>query len=243
MNQADKGNPVSEFRFKQFSVTQDNCGMKVSTDGVLLGAWAEPKQAKNSLDIGTGTGLLSLMLAQRFQHLSLTAIEYDPAAYACATRNVRVSPFAAQIQLRQGDITQWHTCTRFEHIVCNPPYFTSGQTARDAKRATARHAHTLTHEALLHVLAARLTPSGCADLILPVTEGERLIADATQYGLHLHRQVYVHPTPSKPASRLLFTLSPTTHPLISDTLVLRDDHNHFTPAFAALTRDFYLKLP
>ncbi|SIO42404.1 tRNA1(Val) (adenine(37)-N6)-methyltransferase [Salinivibrio sp. ES.052] len=234
---------MSQFQFKQFSITHGDCGMKVSTDGVLLGAWADPGEAASSLDIGTGTGLLSLMLAQRFSHLSITAVEYDTSAYRCACHNVLQSRFAHQICLRHDDIKAYQTAQQWPHIICNPPYFTSGAPSQNRQRAQARHTDTLTHPDLVTTLRRLLSPTGCADLILPIKEADALINTAHHYGLYLRRRVVVYPTPNKGPSRLLFTLSPTTGTLRSDTITVREQNGNYTQAFAALTRAFYLKLP
>ncbi|ODP97571.1 hypothetical protein BGL48_13625 [Salinivibrio sp. SS3] len=233
---------MSQFRFKQFVIDHGNCGMKVSTDGVLLGAWAQPGTASNSLDIGTGTGLLALMLAQRFAHLSLTAVEFDPSAFHCATLNVRASRFAAQIQLHHGDINDFACREQWQHIVCNPPYFTSGALSSNPQRAVARHASTLSHPALIACLKRLLAPTGCADLILPTKEANAFIEDAQAQGLFLHRHMLVSATPEKAPSRVLFTLSPTTGAVRSDTIAVREQDGTYTQAFADLTRAFYLKL-
>ncbi|WP_180961950.1 tRNA1(Val) (adenine(37)-N6)-methyltransferase [Salinivibrio kushneri] len=233
---------MSQFRFKQFVIDHGNCGMKVSTDGVLLGAWAHPGTATRSLDIGTGTGLLALMLAQRFAHLSITAVEYDPSAFHCAASNVKASRFAAQIQLHHGDITDFACREQWQHIVCNPPYFTSGASSSNPQRAVARHASTLSHPALVACLKRLLAPTGCADLILPSNEAKTFIEDAQAHGLFLHRHVLVCATPEKAPSRVLFTLSPTTGATRSDTIAVREQDGTYTQAFANLTRAFYLKL-
>ncbi|OOE92231.1 tRNA1(Val) (adenine(37)-N6)-methyltransferase [Salinivibrio sp. AR640] len=234
---------MSQFQFKQFTIEHSHCGMKVSTDGVLLGAWAEPNQAQHSLDIGTGTGLLALMLAQRFPNLAMTAVDYDVSAFHCAYDNVARSRFVDQIQVQQTDINTYRSPHLWPHIVCNPPYFTSGISSKNKQRAIARHTQTLSHEELVHCLARLLTPTGCADLILPLKEAEALIEQAAECGLYLRRYVRVKPSSNKPPSRLLFTLSPTTGTLRSDTITVRDQHGDYTQTFAALTRAFYLKLP
>ncbi|WP_172970047.1 MULTISPECIES: tRNA1(Val) (adenine(37)-N6)-methyltransferase [unclassified Salinivibrio] len=233
---------MSQFRFKQFVIDHGDCGMKVSTDGVLLGAWSQPGTASNSLDIGTGTGLLALMLAQRFPSLSLTAVEYDTAAFRCAELNVKHSCFARQIQVHHADINAFERTEQWQHIVCNPPYFTSGAPSSNQQRAVARHANTLSHPALIACLQGLLTPTGCADLILPSKEADAFIHSAQGQGLFLRRQLSVRPTPDKSPSRLLFTLSPTTDVVRSDTIAVRERDGAYTQAFADLTRAFYLKL-
>ncbi|WP_240473876.1 tRNA1(Val) (adenine(37)-N6)-methyltransferase [Salinivibrio socompensis] len=204
---------------------------------------ADPNQAQKSLDIGTGTGLLALMLAQRFANLAVTAVDYDVSAFHCAYHNVTRSRFVDQIQVQHTDINTYHSPPLWPHIVCNPPYFTSGVSSKNKQRAVARHTDTLSHADLVHCLARLLTPTGCADLILPIKEAEALIEQAAEYGLYLRRHVLVTPSPNKSPSRLLFTLSPTTGTLRSDTITVRDEHGDYTQAFAALTRAFYLKLP
>ncbi len=140
---------TKSFKFKQFSIEGGQSGMPVSTDGVLLGAWSFDHRPANILDIGTGTGLLALMCAQRFPHSQIEAIDIDEYAYMAASANVKASPWRDQITVRQLDILESKFDQCFEGIICNPPYFNSGEHSQHSQRATARHTHTLNHESLI----------------------------------------------------------------------------------------------
>ncbi|MDD1794151.1 methyltransferase [Enterovibrio sp. ZSDZ42] len=230
------------FQFKQFSIVDNGCGMAVSTDGVLLGAWADAGEHNAVLDIGTGTGLLSLMMAQRFPHAQITAIDIDQHAVNCARDNSEQSAWQNRINVIHQDIIQWRNGPLFDTIICNPPYFNSGEQASDQRRATARHTDTLSHDSLLKVIKAHLFPHGQAHLILPSVEADQLSAKAHEHDLYCQRLTLVKPTPAKPVSRKLMTLTATKPDKCQEnTLVIQED-GAYTVDFVALTRDFYLKM-
>lgn len=218
--------------------------MPVSTDGVLLGAWADASDCHDILDIGCGTGLLSLMLAQRFPRAIITAIDIDETAVKTTKDNVQQSPWQDRVSVLDADATAWEPDHRFEHVVCNPPYFTSGVQASSEQRATARHHDTLSHQALVKAIDRVLVTGGAASLILPVYEGENLIELASGIGLGCRHKVSVKSTPAKPASRLLIRLQKgldANYRGDSTELVIQEG-GKYTPEFVALTRDFYLKM-
>ncbi|GAL19594.1 tRNA (adenine37-N(6))-methyltransferase TrmN6 [Vibrio maritimus] len=145
--------------------------MPVSTDGVLLGAWARFHSSDTLLDIGTGTGLLTLMLAQRFIDAAITAVDIDETAIVDATYNIQHSPWHKRITVLLCDILAQPFEHTFDGIICNPPYFNSGETAKNSQRATARHTHTLSHEHLLDRCDKLLNKEGSASFVLPKVEG------------------------------------------------------------------------
>lgn len=236
------------FTFKQFHVDDGGCGMAVSTDGVLLGAWATlPKQGK-LIDIGTGSGLLALMMAQRIAPAlcSITAIELDDSAADAATKNFLNSPWSSSLHCVKQDIQQWASTqskNNIEYIICNPPYFNFGLQADSQTRATARHTDTLTHDALLQSISYLLAPKGIVSLILPAYEGRQLIQAAEKYDLRCQRLCEVKSTERKPVSRLLIELTPShvQIPLQKEALCIHDS-GQYSAQFMTLTRDFYLKL-
>ncbi len=215
--------------------------MAVSTDGVMLGAWADLQDATNLLDIGTGTGLLALMAAQRNANAQITALDIDAQAIAAASDNISHSPWSGRITLQQCDATQAYFPPVFERIICNPPYFLSGVTAQRPERALARHCHHLSHDTLLANCAAWLTENGHASLILPVVEGQAFIVKAAQYGLFLRRLCQVKPTANKAANRLLFELAKAPQQCEETALIIREN-GEYSAEFTALTKDFYLKM-
>ncbi|PXA71294.1 tRNA1(Val) (adenine(37)-N6)-methyltransferase [Vibrio sp. 11986-1-5] len=234
--------PITKgFRFKQFTIEPGHSGMPVSTDGVLLGAWAFTRPPERILDIGCGTGLLSLMCAQRFSDSHIYAIDIDQQAFLATANNVRRSAWSARIEVVHDDITALRFIQPFDAIICNPPYFNSGQPAQQKTRAIARHTDTLSHQQLLLCLTEYLTHQGTASLILPEQEGQALIEQARQQGWYLTRLCQVRSTAEKPVQRLLFELSRTDQQLQSSELIIRESGN-YSDAFIQLTRAFYLKM-
>jgi tRNA1Val (adenine37-N6)-methyltransferase len=234
------------FNFKQFSIVQSGCGMPVSTDGVMLGAWFTAQPGHRILDIGCGTGLLSLMAAQRFEQAKITAIEIDPHAIQVAQYNIQHSAWSGRITAIQQDILQPEFKGQFDSIVCNPPYFTSGETARSQSRATARHTLCLTHENLVDRCAHLLTPDGRASFILPLNEADAMIDYAQSHGWYLTRYCQVQPTPAKPISRILFELARPravqAAPQLKQESLIIQQNGHYSAEFIQLTRAFYLKM-
>ena len=240
---------MSSFQFQQFTVCQDMCAMKVGTDATLLGAWA--RGGSRILDIGTGTGILALMMAQRFTESTVVAVDIDPAAAQEAEQNFRASPFATRLTAICGDIRtsstfpsgqdggQWET---FSAIVCNPPYFVDALTCPDQQRTTARHAETLTYSQLMLAVSSLLTDDGELSLIIPADHKSRLEAEAALAGLFKTRQCAVRTTPRKQPKRYL--LAYAKHP--AETLeqteeVLEEQPGVRSPWYTALTKDFYIK--
>ncbi|SHO55269.1 tRNA1(Val) (adenine(37)-N6)-methyltransferase [Vibrio quintilis] len=222
--------------------------MPVSTDSVMLGAWIQGHSPTNVnvpkkiLDIGTGTGILALMCAQRFPEAEITALDIDSKAIESATINCQQSPWGNRIHIQHQDILQCPTDNAFDMIICNPPYFNSGQTASSSARATARHTINLTHHQLLQVCRTLITSAGNAGFILPVSEGEQFIQAAQQYSWYLSRYCAVQPTENKPCHRILmeFTCDPVES-CEKSQLIIRENQQ-YSDEFVRLTKDFYQKM-
>ena len=194
------------FQFKQFTIHQDRTAMKVGTDGVLLGAWATlPPTATRILDIGTGTGLIALMIAQRRQNnnLQIYAIDIDKDSIEQAAENISNSPFAQYISTQHTSLQEFSPNEKFDVIVCNPPYFVASLKCPDAARTQARHTDSLSFDDLLQHSARLLNDGGSLSVILPIIEGNQLIELAPKYGFTLTHLTEVHPTPTAPPKRLL----------------------------------------
>ncbi|TFH91073.1 methyltransferase domain-containing protein [Vibrio ouci] len=215
--------------------------MPVSTDGVLLGAWAELENPKTLLDIGTGTGLLSLMSAQRKLSLRIDAIEIDNHAVEAAQYNFTHSPWHDRIELHCGDVLTYSFDSTFDCIICNPPYFNSGEQAQNISRATARHTTSLSHQDLLKRCWDLLTDHGYASFVLPKVEGDIFIALAKQQGWSLQRLCQVKPTERKEVSRLLIQLGKVSIPVVHSALTIHDNGG-YSSDFVQLTKAFYLKM-
>lgn len=235
------------FRFKQFSVQHDRCAMKVGTDGVLLGAWSPVTKAQRILDIGTGSGLIALMCAQRNPRAHITAIEPHQPSYEQAQYNAAQSPWAQRLTVLYTTLQQ-HSAPLYDAIVTNPPYFLAGTTAPDTARHHARHTEGLSPQDLLGGILRLLAPHGTVALILPTQEGQAFQALTATQGLTLTHLTEVHGRASKPVERLLMAfrrIDASTAPprCIRTSLAIdTDQRNHWTPEYRALTRDFYLAL-
>ena len=255
------------FQFKQFTIHQDRTAMKVGTDGVLLGAWAPiAPNTSRLLDIGTGTGLIALMLAQRFSkqsqdqqaegvintlnsHLNIDAIDIDQSSIEQATENIKNSPFAKYITTHHTSLQDYTTQEKYDAIVCNPPYFVASLKCPDAQRTQARHTDSLSFDDLLQHSARLLNDGGSLSVILPITEGNQLIELAPKYGFTLTHLTEVHPTPTAPPKRLLLQfimhnsqLNHSSSLISHSSLTIEIARHQYTPEYIALTRDFYLKM-
>lgn len=228
------------FRFKQFDVVNRQSAMKVGTDGVLLGAWAA--SAGNSiLDVGAGTGLIALMMAQRFPDAEVTAVEIDPVAVQEAAANFSASPWNQRLTAICADFTSWISPDRkFDAIVSNPPFFTAGLRALDSSRAAARHCDTLPLPVMFSQSYSMLAPEGVLSLILPQELDSEIEFMAVTAGLYPSRRCHVTTTPRKPAKRTLWEFSMADGPCRHSELSITDGNGAFTPEYISLTRDFYL---
>lgn len=229
------------FRFKQFFVSHDRCAMKVGTDGVLLGAWSRVQQVDSVLDIGTGSGLVALMLAQR-SSAHITALEIDENAAAQAAENVLNSPWSNRISVCACDFLSYHSTARFDLIVSNPPYFEHSLPSPDLHRTNARHTQCLNYESLLQHSARLLSPEGRICLILPFDKFALVEALAIRNQLFLTRTCIVRPTPDREPKRLLVEFSTVEIPLQVEELVIELTRHRYSDEYIALTKDFYLKM-
>lgn len=237
-----------QFRFKKFVIEDSGCGMPVSTDAVLFGSWVAARDPRTILDIGTGTGVLALMMAQRFSDAQITALEIDEGAWRCAQHNCANSPWSPRLNVLLQDARTWQTSQKFELVICNLPYFCSGQPSVDPARALARHTEALSHSDLLQILSDVLCVGGEANLILPIFSAQKMIAQAPHFDLYCTRAAAVKTTEKKAAKLFLFTLTfaPKPHavaPLAVTELITLMKDGAKSAQFMALTKDFYLKAP
>ena len=182
------------FQFKQFTIHQDKCAMKVSTDACIEGAWAPiADDVVDVLDIGTGTGVLSLMLAQRNSSIHIDAIELDADAAIQAKENVSASPWADRVQMMQGDVTTHQFTKQYDMVICNPPFFNNSLLGDDAQRNSVRHTISLSYDALLAVLQNVLKPTGYAAVLLPAAEHDVWQNLLLKNGWGITRFLQVHP--------------------------------------------------
>ena len=222
----------SYFRFKQFTIHQEHCAMKVGTDGTLLGAWAQG--GERILDIGTGTGLLALMMAQRFPHAQVVGIDIDGPACQQALENVVDSPFYDQVQIRHLSLQDYPNET-FNAIVCNPPFFVQSLSCPDEKRAAARHAGRLSYADLFQGVVRLLCEDGVFSAVIPTECRDAFDAEAILHGLCSVGECAIKTVVHKPPRRYLlnYQKKPTSD-YVREELVIGSE------AYVKMMKDFYL---
>lgn len=232
------------FKFKQFTVWHDKCGMKVGTDGVLLGAWADVDGVKNVLDVGAGTGLIALMIAQRNAGCKIDAVEIEYDAFGQTKENFLQSPWSERLNCINLPVQDFcKDCTKqYDLIVSNPPFFTTIIKAPDEKRAMARHADTLPFADLLKVASQLLNDRGKLAVVLPVEMRSGFLTETIKNNFWVHRQTMVRPFPDKSPVRVLIEASKNKIENIKlDELTIRESPGgNYTSEFRLLTKDFYL---
>lgn len=238
------------FDFKKFRVYHDRCAQKVGTDGVVLGAWVNIEGAKSILDIGTGSGLIALMVAQREPEAKVMGVDIDESAVGQACENVAASPFADRIRIVHADVRDFckqpssfeSDCSplMFDHIICNPPFYVEDTLPPDATRALARNAALLPFEDLVKSVAEMLAPEGCFSVMLPMSCRDYFTVLCEASSMHLIRQCTVQTVQRKAPKRILITYSrKRVEDVVKESLILQDG-NEKSEAYKYLARDFYL---
>lgn len=228
------------FRFKQFTIQHQRSSMKVGTDAVLLGAWCELDGARRVLDVGTGCGVIALMVAQRTTEADIWAIDIDSASVDEARENFLHSPWSDRLQVRQEDFNNLADADGFDLIVTNPPYYNEDVLPPDAVRSAARHTHALSFDQLMRGAARLLKSDGSIALITPVEARDAVTLAATFAGLNLSRLTTVHSSEGKPPKRLLWQWRKQRCTIQRDTLTLHQKGGIPTPQYRELCQDFYL---
>ncbi len=225
--------------------------MKVGTDGVLLGAWCEVTGARRILDIGTGSGVIALMMAQRSAvDAKIDAVEILPNDAAQARENVLGSPWPEKVSVIHAGVQDYRPVDRYDLITCNPPYFVKSLLPPNPDRRVVRHSGTLPHDELIAAICRLLLPDGNFHLILSSRESNPFREEASRQGLHLHRFTQFFTRSGKPQQRALMTFALTpagtqnsvrkTQAIVEDSLYLYGPDRRPTEAYLGLTRDFYL---
>lgn len=232
------------FRFRQFTVYQNERVLKVSTDSVLLGAWVPDGDYKKVLDVGTGTGLLALMIAQRFPKSEIDAVEIDEEAAAIAKKNFSQSLFGNRIKLFVTSIQKFsekHSKNRYQLIISNPPYFENQKPAASEEKNIQKHNKYLSSNELAAIVKRLLEEEGVFALILPEKEGKQFIATARFHGLYCIRmtEVFIRCKQTQP-KRYLFLFSKEYKPCVTNKLFLENDEGGRSKEFQDLTSSFYL---
>jgi len=232
----------SHFSFKEFTIFQEKAAFKVGTDGVLLGAVADVFNRKSILDIGTGTGLITIMVAQRCE-AEIFSIEPDYESFLQAEENVARCKWRNRINTINCDLQSFNPQKRkFDLIVTNPPFFNKSLKNPDPRKSSTRHNDSLSSADLLTGVDKHLDDDGIFQLIMPYIEGTIMIAEAQQYGLYCNNILRVKPLPTAEVRRLIMTFSRNRLKLTEKFLTIeRGERHEFTEEYKAITKDFYLK--
>ena len=231
------------FQFRKFSIHDDQSTMKVGTDAVLLATLASPSNKPYSiLDIGTGSGVIALILAQRYALAQIDAIDIDARSIAQASQNFCQSPWSSRLRAILCDAQQYQTQSPYDLIVSNPPYFQNSLKAPDQRRTLARHNDTLPFSQLIHSVNRLLAPEGTFSCILPVVESSILVRNAQSSGLHLASIIHIHNRPENDPIRTITTFTRQSTPTVEVNHSIRNSDNTYSDWYRQLTSDFYTHL-
>ena len=231
------------FRFKKFTIHQDKCAMKVGTDGVLLGAWTDPRLATKIADIGTGTGLIAIMLAQK-SNASVTGIEIDTGAATQAKENMSNTLWKDRLNVVEADIRDYypHHEAEFDLIVSNPPFFNENTKGYSEKRNIARHTDGLSFGLLVEAVSFILKEDGRFSVIIPATSAQEFISEAIRHKLSLTRKTEVITKLGTPAKRVMmeFCKNTSNNATTECSQLLLSENGNKSQEYINLTSDFYL---
>ena len=230
------------FKFKQFKIAQDKCAMKVGTDGILLGAWTKAKNPQKILDIGTGTGLIAMMMAQRFKNATIKAIEIELNASQQANENFQNNPWSNRLSVENITLQKFQHPFLFDLIVSNPPYFENNLKTSTKQRTLARHTDALSFETLIECSSKLLNKNGTLSIILPSQNKSKLEKLANNYQLHLNRLCWVKGTKKSTIKRAMMQLSFQEKSIEENMLVIEKKRHVYTKAYTNLCKDFYFKM-
>lgn len=231
------------FQFKQFTIRQERATLKVSTDSCILGAWFAQQLAHKShiLDIGSGTGLLVLMLVQKQPESHIDGIEIDENCFVESQENIRNSPWANRCTVFNGDARTYLFPRQYDFIITNPPFYEQQLESADKKNNLAKHSSHLGLKELVAIIKTQLLPTGEFGILLPFSRLQEIEEISTANGFYLQEKVLVQQTPKHPYFRVILRFAQTQTELLIYTLVIKEN-NEYTPAFVDLLRDYYLKL-
>lgn len=238
---------MTPFKFKQFTVAQDRCAMKIGTDGVLLGAWASiDHQPFSILDIGTGTGVIALMLAQRSNADLIDALEIDEDAYEQAVENFENSDWGDRLFCYHAAfdefVEEMQEEQKYDLIISNPPFYSAEYTSGNAQRDKARFAEALPFEELLQGVSLLLSEEGRFNVIIPNNEEDSFLSTAIKFNLYPHRITRVKGDVQSEVKRSLIEFGFSNQPIEYSELSIENTRHNYTPEYIELVKDFYLKM-
>ncbi len=231
------------FHFKQFSVDQTGCAMKINTDGVLLGAMADAIEPKSILDIGTGTGVIALMLAQRFQFAQIDAVEIDSAAARTAGANFSESPFAERLHIFESGFEQYfdlHPAKQYDLIVSNPPFYVGSLKSPGVRKSLAKHTDFTFFERLTGTISLHLAPAGCCWMVLPLNLLNLVIAESLHHGFFVRTTVYVRSFAFMQPHRAIICLSLFNGVAVTGDFVIYSAKDVYSEKYMDLLRPYFL---
>jgi tRNA1Val (adenine37-N6)-methyltransferase len=231
----------THFQFKQFALLQDKAAMKLGTDSVLLGCFTKVEGAECILDIGTGTGILALVMAQK-SNAQIDAVEIDQEAFKQAEQNAKESPWHDRIRIHHSAIQNFSPTNKYDLIISNPPYYRNSKNMgiEDEKRALARHDKDLPFEDLCKQVYRLMKDDALFWLVLPHQEGLEFIQIAKQHNLQLHHLINIKPKPEKEINRLILAFGKSNKTYIESTITIYQSDGIATDEYVELTKDFYL---
>ncbi len=237
--------PNDYFRFKSFTIQQQHCAMKVTTDSCLFGAWVAAELAKKQplrmLDIGTGTGLLALMVAQQ-QQGHIEAVETEASACEQARENAAASPWAARLTVAEADIRKYSAAQKYDAIFSNPPFYETDLTSPDSRRNLAHHSTGLTLKELLKFIKENLSVTGSFFLLLPFRRLPEIQVQFNTMDLHVHQQLLVRSSDKHDYFRIMLEGTFQPGDCITKMLSIYNAERQYTPAFEKLLQPYYLAL-
>ncbi len=230
------------FHFRQFSLFHHRSTMKVGTDAVLLGVWTPVEGVKTVLDIGTGCGILTLLLAARHPEVHVDAVEIDPASCVEAEENFRQSPFNGRLRLfcsavedfRKGEGPQ------YDLVISNPPFFINDHRSPHPARRLARHTDTLPYDRLIVSVVRLLHPAGCFSVVLPYRESGYFLKLAAKAGLYLRQRMLIFPKPCREPNRVNLLLGFEKGPVMEQKLIIRNEEGTLTSQYSDMVKNYYL---
>ncbi|TDS15828.1 tRNA1(Val) (adenine(37)-N6)-methyltransferase [Sphingobacterium paludis] len=232
---------ASIFKFKQFDVDQGDCAMKINTDGVILGASAFQANARRILDVGTGTGVVALMLAQRHPEAFIDAVEIDEAASRQADYNFRRSCFASRLRSITGAFQDVETQHGYDLIVSNPPFYTNSLHNPDPRKKLAKHTDEAFFESLLDFVGKHLSPDGKFQCILPVALADKMIGNMlAKRALHFRHRLSISSYPGEDPIRSLITIQKDAGDAVQEDLLIYQNRGEHTMAYRTLLKPYFL---
>ncbi|NJN26514.1 MAG: methyltransferase [Cyclobacteriaceae bacterium] len=243
MNHKQHKTTGGSFTFRQFAVKQDQCAMKVTTVACVQGAWLPDVEPKAILDIGAGTGILSLMAAQKYT-CPIDAVEIDLDAFGQMKANVKASPWPTQISIYHADIRDFaqRQCKKYDLIISNPPFYSNQLKSDNARSNCARHGTSLDHRQLVEVCHNLISEHGRISMLLPPSESARITELFGAVGIHLSDQLHIIDTPGRAPKTMVSIFAATQAPVQIHQLVIKEPSGAYTPEFSTLLRDYYLYL-